>query len=332
MTLMKEQIATSVIAERLTAAILTKTTTPTKRNGTRRMVVKTTATVATITTRHQTFKTMATTATVTLNRNQRAVSADATSRAKRKETTKVSTPRATASEEALKDSPFYKPKGHKFDVKGAHKVHPGVCAAKNCNEIRGIKATGEISPCCSGKCFGDWDRDGRPAPEQICAICCEEGHSALKCKHITLQKKKEMIEKIGYNDTARWWFNVNNIAKAQRFLKVIPAKQLAMRESTEDGATGHGVAWIAGIMRRVYFDLGGEFNLLDRLALRQLCLELAKGHYAIKRITPEEMGYTSKGVPIDVACATGAEKASVVWVTEWYVVTITIITDEGRKL
>ena len=34
----------------------------------------------------------------------------------------------------------------------------------------------------------------------------------------------------------------------------------------------------------------------------------------------------------DVACATGSEKASVVWLKQWYVVSITIITDDGRRL
>ena len=76
----------------------------------------------------------------------------------------------------------------------------------------------------------------------------------------------------------------------------------------------HGVVDIGAVRRRMYFDLGGVYDLIDDECYEELRQGIQTGAIPHARIlTLAEMGYTERGVPIDVAAAnTGA--ASIVWV------------------
>ena len=135
-----------------------------------------------------------------------------------------------------------------------------------------------------------------------------------------------------------WWSNMDNQAKAQQYAQ---AHQWATRSLDEDvvatetqtnkrNASHHGWAILAGTTRKVYFDLGGEFNLADGSLFDIVKDACNHGNSTIRLIAPAELGYPN-GVPIDMA-AGNTGTSSIVRVSKWAKLNIEISTLQGRRL
>ena len=142
-----------------------------------------------------------------------------------------------------------------------------------------------------------------------------------------------MTEAFGYADMFSWWHNVNNIARALAYIKQAeqPKPQNAQRKLTGRNDYAHGNALVGHIKRRVYFDLGGEYDLIDDTQFEEIQQAIQQGRMpGASMVTPEQLGFSSKGVPIDVACTTSAEGSSVTWIKRWMKATVRLTTDSGR--
>ena len=192
---------------------------------------------------------------------------------------------------------------------------------------------GKISICCSNECYNKWNEAGRIFPDQPCILCGKDDHKILQCPLLTAEKKAAMKEHIDYEHTFQYWLNVNNIAKVKNFLGK-GAQPQNMQEHTQlDESCTHGVAWIGPLHRRVYFDLGGTFDLIDDDDYVELARQIREGRIPhAQLISPMDIGYTRRGVPIDVAAGTGRNTASVIYVQRWVRITVDITTNSGRKL
>ena len=141
-----------------------------------------------------------------------------------------------------------------------------------------------------------------------------------------------MKQEIGYQHTFQFWHNVNNVAKVNNYLrdKALP-QDMQKTPSGLDAQYTHGIAEIGPFTRQAYFDLGGYFNLMDDanyVLLTQLIREGRIPHAQL--LTPADLGYSSKGVPIDVAAAAGQTQTSVIYVNKWIAINITVRAKSGR--
>ena len=102
-------------------------------------------------------------------------------------------------------------------------------------------------------------------------------------------------------------------------------KQMAQLPAGPAVETNHGTTHVRGVTRRVYFDLGGEYDLMDDREYDLLKEAVAS------TVTPTEMGFGNRGVPIDVACSNASNGSSIVRVKNWLRMTIHVISDSGRK-
>ena len=194
---------------------------------------------------------------------------------------------------------------------------------------------GKISLTCSNKCFKLWDAAGRNYPPRKCQACGQEDdHTVLQCKHITEKVKARMKKEIGYTDDYAFWHNVNNIAKARRliFNTVVPQYAITDERMPHDERT-YGTATIGPIERDIYFDLGGVHDLMDLDAYDEIVELIDSGDMAkAKIINPIDMGYSKRGVPIDVAAATDEDGTSVLWIQKWIRLTANVRTHAGRRI
>ena len=129
---------------------------------------------------------------------------------------------------------------------------------------------------CSGPCYKAWDDAGRPRPEHDICQCCGDKHKVLFCNYITPEKKEQMIREIGYVHEWSWWHNVNNIAKARNLLfgQVQPQHMMHGRRTTD---YAHADALVGMIIRRAYFDLGGQYDIMDEAAYDPLVKQIEQG-------------------------------------------------------
>ena len=94
----------------------------------------------------------------------------------------------------------------------------------------------------------------------------------------------------------------------------------------------HGEATIGPLRRPVYFDLGGVFDLIDDTDYDRMANMVQRGDIpGASLITPTDLRYTERGVPIDVACTVGGS-SSVYWVRRWMCITVKVDTKVGRQL
>ena len=83
----------------------------------------------------------------------------------------------------------------------------------------------------------------------------------------------------------------------------------------------------------MYFDLGGEYDLMDDHSYESKVVDIRVGRIThAKVITPVNLGFTCKGVPIDVASVTGDGATSVVYIMRWIQTPIEITTKNGRNI
>ena len=159
------------------------------------------------------------------------------------------------------------------------------------------------------------------------------------CPKLNDARRKELADNVQMTNDPIWWSNTDNQSKAQQYAS---AHQWAARAPTDHeetvaeiraskrNASHHGWAILAGTTRKVYFDLGGEFNLADD-ALFHLVKDAHNcGSSTVQLIKPATLGYPN-GVPIDMAAgSTGS--ISIVRVTKWAVLNIEVGTLQGRRL
>jgi len=200
----------------------------------------------------------------------------------------------------------------------------------DCNKRKAILTGGKIGLTCSGACYRQWDAAGRVFKTQNCQLCGQE-HGVVYCPKMGADNKARMTELFGYVDEFSWWHNVNNIAKAREFINNLPSPQNAQRAINK--AFTHGNARIGPVTRRIYFDLGGEYDLIDNQGFEELTRAINNGNLPNAQIiSPQHLGFKDRGVPIDVACATGKTTSTVVWIQRWIAATVRVQTDAGRSI
>ena len=190
---------------------------------------------------------------------------------------------------------------------------------------------------------------------QLKCYMCGDPHPVSLCPKLNQERRKELAANIAFEDTVMWWLDTGNREKARQYAI---AHQWAARTCDPTGealpappnvsasagyipsnrrllpsprSAFHGIAHLLGTTRRIYFDLGGDYNLLDE-CLYQIATMLAREESSgVRVVTATELGYAKRGVPIDMAggCSSGS---SLVWVTEWAKLALTIETNNGRCL
>ena len=117
----------------------------------------------------------------------------------------------------------------------------------------------------------------------------------------------------------------------KNYIAGITQPQLAQTPARPVDEGTHGYAQIGPMCRRVYFDLGGVYDLMDDTHFDILKNEIQAGNVVgAKILTPREMGFSDKGVPVDLACATDDGSSSVTWIKRWISITVRVMTDTGR--
>ena len=163
-------------------------------------------------------------------------------------------------------------------------------------------------------------------------LCGSKKHNVLDCEHLTEKNVKTLEEKHEYDHGWTWWKDPKNILNARKaiFDDVKPQhSQVAGNASSPKHA--HGIANIGPLERPAYFDLGGEYDLMDDMGYDDLVSGIKDGTISnAKIISPVELGHTSRGVPVDLACSTDGG-SSIVWINRWIRITITVSTTSGRK-
>ena len=148
-----------------------------------------------------------------------------------------------------------------------------------------------------------------------------------------------MEQGIGYRHDLKWWARPENAKRAKEFRMVTrttanqPKGNYAQTPSVDDDRKHtHGDADVYGLERRVYFDLGGYYDLVDEEAYAYLADKINTGAATTARlVSAVDLGYSPQGVPLDVACSTDECASSVVFIKKWMRLSYTLITDQGRR-
>ena len=189
------------------------------------------------------------------------------------------------------------------------------------------------------------------AQHKICFLCSGE-HSVMACPKLSTEKRTMMEKHIGYRHELSWWYNPKSRQQAKNFniADYKPAPQymqtagnitssntvdttltMTLPQTPPTPAGGlHGFAWICNERRSVYFDLGGQHNLVDDAFYQQMCGRIHQGiDIQTKIILPHELGHSQRGVPVDLACST-TEGSSIVWIQRWIRTTLLIHSNNGK--
>ena len=162
---------------------------------------------------------------------------------------------------------------------------------------------------CSKLCFQKWIDGGKKFIQIPCLICNKE-HNILQCPELTPARQTAMGKLFGYMHEFNYFHNINNLASVKNYLSenpqpTQPPKLQAAQRAANFNFT-HGKGQVGPVIREIYFDLGGFYNLIDDSCWEVLKEMIATGKLKGARIvTPEEMGYSRKGVPVDVAATEG---------------------------
>ena len=78
--------------------------------------------------------------------------------------------------------------------------------------------------------------------------------------------------------------------------------------------------------------MGGEYDLVDDSQFDELVRDIRQGKVKhAKIISPTELGYSSKGVPVDLACTPNKRGSSIVWIDRWIRMSVQVTTNSGRN-
>ena len=212
-------------------------------------------------------------------------------------------------------------------------IDMGKCNAPSCDKKREFSLRGYAMPTCiSMECRQKWLDAGRPYSEpEPCRLCGSKNHKVLECEHLSQEKIDKLTESCEYENIFRWWSGAANIIKARKCI-FGDAKPQHMQSSSATYKYAHGKANVGPIQRPVYFDLGGEYDLLDDLQYDEIIDAIRKGEAkGAEVITPEQLGHSARGVPVDLACSTSTNGSSIAWVKRWIRITVEVTTKAGRK-
>ena len=158
------------------------------------------------------------------------------------------------------------------------------------------------------------------------------------CPKLTPERRQELKDKLGLRNDSLWWASPGNRQKAKDYAashqwanRAGTAAPVNTSMSTVAATPYHGVAEFVGITRPVYFDLGGVYNLADAEAYTHVCAAAAVNTNAATLVSPTDLGFSERGVPIDMAGASGTG-SSLVWVQKWGRLTIHVCTRNGRRI
>ena len=161
----------------------------------------------------------------------------------------------------------------------------------------------------------------------------------LSCPALTAEKRSLMEQHIGYRHEVAWWSNEANRDKAKSFrisdykpteATPVPGMMVCQRNQPHN-PYAHGVATLMGMEVDAYFDLGGIRILINDDKYHDITVAVERGLLPnTKLLTLEELGFSSKGVPVDLACSTNGG-SSVVWIKRWVRTNIAITTKTGLQ-
>ena len=233
------------------------------------------------------------------------------------------------------------------------------CRLAGCTQPRYTDPVkGWRSPCCSLEHLKLWRLtpagQARATAHKRCWNC-DGDHSVLMCPALTEAKRAAMEKHIGYRHSIQWWSVEENRNKAKAFRITdhanpvaapapaptpasapAPEPGLMMRQHGQPNSPyAHGVATLMGLEVDAYFDLGGIRILLSDDNYVGIEQAVRNGKLPnTELITPAELGYSDKGIPIDVACSTrgqGGHQSSIVWIKRWVRTNISIVTKTGMQ-
>ena len=212
-------------------------------------------------------------------------------------------------------------------------INTGKCNAPSCDKKRAISARGYIMSTCGVRdCHQKWTDAGKPYETQTpCRLCGSKAHNTMACEHLTQDKIDKLTASNKYRHMHRWWSGAANVMAARKLI-FGDIKPQYMQSGSGVYKYAHGKANIGPIQRPVYFDLGGEYDLLDDLHYDEIikCIEDGDVRGA-EVITPEQLGHSARGVPVDLACSTSTSGSSIAWVKRWIRIIVEVTTKAGRK-
>ena len=150
----------------------------------------------------------------------------------------------------------------------------------------------------------------------------------LVCERLTDAVRKNLERDIGYRHTIAWWNARGNRQKVSEHSVRHQWMQRGMFPKGHDKPAGtyHGAAQIALTCRYIYFDLGGEYNIMDINGYENILQDILSGKDNVTNIiTPQELGFSKRGVPIDMAGGT-SNQSSIAWIKHWIRTNITVTT------
>ena len=211
------------------------------------------------------------------------------------------------------------------------------CSHAECDKPRVVFGNGDISLHCSKEHKEAWEKAGKPYVHTPCQLCESYEHKVLQCAHLTQEIIADMKKDIGYTDTFKFWHNVNNIAKARNYLAERKGERAVAPQNAQRAmnvkANTHGVATFGDHGRPIYFDLGGTYDLMDDYDYERIEQDIIQGKIPhAELLNPVQLGFTSRGVPVDVACSTDTGTTSIVWIKRWIRVTLQVTTHRGRNI
>ena len=184
-------------------------------------------------------------------------------------------------------------------------------------------------------------------PTMRCFMC-GGNHPVSLCDKLNAERRRELTTHLAFDGSTLWWSNRDNRDRAQQYAT---AHQWAtMARPAPPGANDladslcchpcpmpeprvayHGTVQLLNQERHIYFDLGGDYNLADE-PLYDAAVSLAgeEGN-GVALVTLAELGYTERGIPIDMAGGASGG-SSLVWVTKWARLVLDIHTALGRRL
>jgi len=218
-------------------------------------------------------------------------------------------------------------------VEGQEHVARGTCCNKNCDKERIIRYGKIQLTCGNGECYKKWSNDGAPKTNEPCRLCGSKDHHVLRCPHLTEENIKKLSDKHeDYEHRYRWWNGIQNILQARKEIFGEVKPQHIQRCNKTTCSYAHGIAMRGSIERPAYFDLGGEYDLMDDIHYDEIKQAIESGEMDnAKIISPQELGYAKRGVPVDLACSTSNQNSSIVWIDRWIRATIKVTTTSGRK-
>ena len=240
------------------------------------------------------------------------------------------------------------------------------CALAGCDQPRAAKPSGGFYLTCTHEHYvklrspdngrktstaaegaqppGGTNEPGSSSKKARHCFFCGEKHIVSMCPKLNGERRKELAEKVNMTEDPLWWTVLANRRKAQDYALAHQwaarkasgpphngsDHSAAARASSLMGPNHHGWAELVGECRSLYFDLGGEFNLVDEALFEQARRNAQLSTSRTTIISPTTFE-DPRGIPIDMAASSQAN-SSVIWVRKWALMDLVLHTRHGRCL